>query len=680
MSLFKNTASQKVYVFAFDATTGLPKTGDAANITASIAKDFGAAADLTDTSATEVDSTKAKGYYLFDISQTETNADDIAITARSSTSNIVVVGAPARMATRPPNAGALAIDSSGKVLLQATQSGVTIPTVTNLTNLPAVPTDWLTAAGVKADAVTKIQAGLSTYAGADTSGTTTLLARLTALRAGYLDNLSGGAVALAAGVIVATNNDKTGYSLTQAFPTNFAATSISVGGKVAATVASGDDADAASIKTTIGTAGVGLTNLGDTRIAHLNADVSSRMATYTQPTGFLAATFPSTVADESLIIAATNALATAIGSPMQAGSTVVLTDASLTTAKLGTFALAKGTNLTGFNDVTAAAVRDVDNTSPAAGSLGAKVNSAASAGDPWATNLPGAYGAGTAGNIVGSQLDAAVSTRSTYAGGAVASVTAPVTAGTVTDKTGYSLASLPAIPTDWISSAGVSAAAVTKIQAGLSTYAGGDTSGTTTLLTRLSGTRAGYLDNLSGGAVALAAGVIVTTNNDKTGYSLTTLPALPTDWISAASVSAAAVTKIQAGISAASVWDLATTGHTTSGTFGAAMQAAGSSGDPWATNLPGSYGAGTAGNILGTSSAGDKTGYKLAADGLDAVMIETGVNARQALQVIGAEAAGKLVVDGSGDFTFSALANPGTIRIVATTNSTGRTAVTLTTT
>lgn len=33
-------------------------------------------------------------------------------------------------------------------------------------------------------------------------------------------------------------------------------------------------------------------------------------------------------------------------------------------------------------------------------------------------------------------------------------------------------------------------------------------------------TRAGYLDNLSGGAVALASGVTVTTNNDKTGYSL----------------------------------------------------------------------------------------------------------------------------------------------------------------
>lgn len=40
----------------------------------------------------------------------------------------------------------------------------------------------------------------------------TLISRLTALRAGYLDNLSAGAVALASGVTVTTNNDKTGYT------------------------------------------------------------------------------------------------------------------------------------------------------------------------------------------------------------------------------------------------------------------------------------------------------------------------------------------------------------------------------------------------------------------------------------------------------------------------------------
>lgn len=60
--------------------------------------------------------------------------------------------------------------------------------------------------------------------------------------------------------------------------------------------------------------------------------------------------------------------------------------------------------------------------------------------DPWATLLPGSYPAGTAGFLVGSRLDAPISSRSTYAGGPVASVTAPVTVGTNADKAGYSLA------------------------------------------------------------------------------------------------------------------------------------------------------------------------------------------------------------------------------------------------
>lgn len=59
-----------------------------------------------------------------------------------------------------------------------------------------------------------------------------------------------------------------------------------------------------------------------------------------------------------------------------------------------------------------------------------------------------------------------------------------------------------------------------------------------------------------------------------------------------------------AATNAAAVWDLTTTGHTTAGTFGAAMSAAGSAGDPWITPLPGSYLDGTAGYILGNLSGG----------------------------------------------------------------------------
>lgn len=47
------------------------------------------------------------------------------------------------------------------------------------------------------------------------------------------------------------------------------------------------------------------------------------------------------------------------------------------------------------------------------------------------------------------------------------------------------------------------------------------------------------------------------------------------------------------------VWDEATSGHSTSGTTGAAIIAAGSAGDPWSASLPGAYGSGTAGKILG---------------------------------------------------------------------------------
>jgi hypothetical protein len=81
----------------------------------------------------------------------------------------------------------------------------------------------------------------------------------------------------------------------------------------------------------------------------------------------------------------------------------------------------------------------------AAGTAGAKLNSASSAGDPWATALPGLYAAGTAGNIVGNRLDTNVGSRmatftlpTNFSSLAITGLGA-VTAGTVSDKTGYSL-------------------------------------------------------------------------------------------------------------------------------------------------------------------------------------------------------------------------------------------------
>ncbi|MEE8578260.1 MAG: hypothetical protein V3T31_13485 [candidate division Zixibacteria bacterium] len=88
--MFKNTASQCWKVFAFDVTTNLPVTGDAANITGKITKDSGAANAITDTNPTEIED----GYYRFDFTQEETNADNILILPESGTANVQVIGVP----------------------------------------------------------------------------------------------------------------------------------------------------------------------------------------------------------------------------------------------------------------------------------------------------------------------------------------------------------------------------------------------------------------------------------------------------------------------------------------------------------------------------------------------------------------------------------------------------------
>ena len=90
MALYKNTASQKAAVFAYDKTTGAAKTGDAANITAYLSKDWGAAAAVADTNPTEMDATNMPGWYAFDLTQTETNAEVLVLAPKSSTANVVI--------------------------------------------------------------------------------------------------------------------------------------------------------------------------------------------------------------------------------------------------------------------------------------------------------------------------------------------------------------------------------------------------------------------------------------------------------------------------------------------------------------------------------------------------------------------------------------------------------------
>ncbi len=153
-----------------------------------------------------------------------------------------------------------------------------------------------------------------------------------------------------------------------------------------------------------------------------------------------------------------------------------------------------------------------------------------------------------------------------------------------------------------------------------------DTVANVTTVSSVTGAVGSVTGNVGGdvlGSVAsVASGVVVTTNNDKTGYALTAAyDAAKTaaqagdamDLVDAPN--ATAIAAIQSGLAtvadiaalndvsaaevADAVWDEALAGHTSVGSAGAALSAAGSAGDPWATELPGAYGTGTAGKIIG---------------------------------------------------------------------------------
>ncbi len=109
----KNVAGQKIIVVAYDATTGVPKTGDAANISVYVSKDAAAPAQLADTTAAELDATNAPGNYSFDVAQGETNADMLVFSGKSSTANIKID--PILVFTRPPNFPLTSIDANGRL-------------------------------------------------------------------------------------------------------------------------------------------------------------------------------------------------------------------------------------------------------------------------------------------------------------------------------------------------------------------------------------------------------------------------------------------------------------------------------------------------------------------------------------------------------------------------------------
>jgi hypothetical protein len=353
-------------------------------------------------------------------------------------------------------------------------------------NAAAIATDAITAAKIAADAigaselaadaVTEIQSGLATSASivtlqADTDDIQTRLPA--ALVSGRMDSSVGamaanvitatainadaitdakvasdvtiasvtGAVgSVTAGVTVTTNNDKTGYGLS------------------AAAVQAIWDALTSAL-TTVGSIGKRISD-------NLDAAITSRMATFTYTTPPTAVAIRTEMDSNSTKLANLDATISSRATPAQVNTEAdtALADVGLTTTVTGRIDAAISTRLAtaGYTaPPTAAANADAiwDETLSGhltTGSTGEALNGAGAAGDPWTTTLPGAYGAGSAGKIIGDNINATVSSRATQ----VSVDDIPTNAELATSQAAADDATLAAI-------AGISIPTVSDILAGV---------------------------------------------------------------------------------------------------------------------------------------------------------------------------------------------------------------------
>lgn len=440
--LYKNVASQKIAVFAYTASTGAAKTGDAAQITAYISKDFAAGAATNDVNPTEMDATNMPGWYVFDLTQAETNAEVIVLAPKSSTSGVVLDQAQVftQDAAISSRASQTSVDDVPTVVEFEARTLVAADYVV-VSDLPSVPTasDNATAAAVAILAAADsdpISANVTYSAGVAVSGR---LAEVTDLPSEPLDATATQAAAAAA---------LTAYDP----PTNAEMEARTL---VAASYATAAALDAVDnyVDTEIAAIKAKTDNLPSDPADQSAVEAAITAATSTLATAANLATLAGYVDTEvAAILAAVDTEVAAIkaktdnlpASPAAVGSAMTLTEAydAAKTAATQTSVYDLPTNaelaaaLAAADDAMLAAIADVPTvaefearTLPAAdytvvsdlpsvasvadavwdeaiaghavaGSTGAALSAAGAAGDPWSTALPGAYGAGTAGKLL----------------------------------------------------------------------------------------------------------------------------------------------------------------------------------------------------------------------------------------------------------------------------------------
>jgi len=296
----------------------------------------------------------------------------------------------------------------------------TITTVTTLTNLPAITSNWLTAAGIAAGALDgkgNWNIGKTGYALTATTG----LGNQTA-------NITG--------------------TITTATSVTNQLTAAQIATGVWQDATAGDFTTASSIGKALYVANVVPGAAGGHFIAGTNAATSITTALTANITGNLSGSVGSVTGAVGSVTGAVGSVTGAVGSVTgnvggnvtgsvgsvtgNVGGNVIGSVASvtaLTTANIAdavwdetiaghAAAGSTGEALAGATAPSAASVADavwdeVLSGHLTAGTTGNALNAAGSAGDPWSTALPGAYGAGTAGKLIGDNVNATISSRAT---------------------------------------------------------------------------------------------------------------------------------------------------------------------------------------------------------------------------------------------------------------------------
>ena len=333
-------------------------------------------------------------------------------------------------------------------------TGTTVATVTTTGTATAVTTvnglaaNVITAASINADAITaaKIADGAidaATFAAGAINAAAIAADAITDAKVASdvtIASVTGAVGSVTAGVTVTTNNDKTGYGLS------------------AAAVQAIWDALTSAL-TTVGSIGKRISD-------NLDAAITSRMATFTYTTPPTVAAIRTEMDSNSTKLANLDATVSSRATPAQVNTEAdtALADVGLTTTITGRIDAATSTRLAtaGYTvPPTAAANADAiwDETLSdhlTSGTTGNALNGAGAAGDPWTTTLPGAYGAGSAGKIVGDNINATISSRATQ----VSVDDIPTNAELATSQAAADDATLAAI-------AGISVPTVSDILAGV---------------------------------------------------------------------------------------------------------------------------------------------------------------------------------------------------------------------